>query len=274
MNELYRHLIVQRINFALSAAEVAADLEHNGVKGAMREALMSELLRPLLPPDFGVATGVIISADNEQSPQQDIIIYNKRILPPFLTDGPALIPVESVVATIEVKSTLTAEELKKAYENVTGVRRLRLLSGVYGKDGQTVDVKITDAQGNLIPRPETAPVSGVTSFLFAFASDLTTKPEPERFAEQCEDVHFFSGICIVGKGLFAPCEQAFYDYENGRHLCLEDPSHPLTNAITELQAADKLHSEVLLFITDLHRIVNKVANTRGYPPLSGYVENS
>jgi hypothetical protein len=271
VNELYTNLIVQRINFALSAAAVAANLEHNGVKGAIREALMSELLRPLLPPDFGVATGIIISADNEQSPQQDIIIYNKRILPPFLTDGPALIPIESVVATIEVKSTLTSGELRNAYENVRAVRRLRLLSGVW-KDGKTIDVRIADEHGNLVPQSDTVP-SGVTSFLFAFDSDLTSKTEPERFAEQCKDAYAFNAICVVGRGLFGPTEQAFYDYEKDQYFSLKDPTHPLTNAIAELQGADKLNSEVLLFITNLHRIVKKVANTRGYPPLSGYVEN-
>jgi hypothetical protein len=274
VNELYRNLIRERVRFALAAAKTSATVEHNGAKGALRESLMSELLRPLLPPDFGVATGIIISADNVQSAQQDIIIYNRRILPPFLTEGPALVPVESVVATIEVKSVLDATELKSAFANAKTVRKPRLLSGIYGPDGATIAVRVTDEQGNLLPPSPTPPASAVTSFLFAFASDLKEKSEIDRFTEHCDDAYIFTAICVSGKGFFGPDQPVFYDWDVGKYLSLKDPSQPMTNRLVELQPADGAHSEVLLLIANLHRLVNKVANTRGYPPLAGYLFDS
>ena len=271
MNELYRNLIRERVKFALSAAKISADLEHKGVKGALRESLMSELLRPMLPPDFGVATGIIISSDDIQSAQQDIIVYNKRILPPFLTNGPALVPVESVVATIEVKSTLNATELQRAFANARTVRNLRMLSGTYGPDGRTVDVKIRDASGKLVADSPSPPVSAPVLFLFAFESDLTEKSETERFAEYPDDAYTFSGICIVGKGIFGPDQLVFYDFGVGKYLSRSDPPQPLTNRVAQFLPADDLHSEVLLLISNLHRLVNKVAATRGSPPLDSYL---
>ena len=40
MNDLYRNLIIERVRFALAAVKVSAELEHNGVKGALRESLI------------------------------------------------------------------------------------------------------------------------------------------------------------------------------------------------------------------------------------------
>ena len=232
---------------------------------------MSELLRPLLPPDFGVATGVIISSDDVQSAQQDIIIYNNRILPPFLTDGPAIVPIESVVATIEVKSSLDATELKKAYINARTVRVLRLLSGVRGADGKLIEVKITDTEGKRIAPTANAPLSAPVPYLIAFESDLKEKLETDRFAEYPDDAYTFTGICIIGKGLYGPVQPAFYDWNVDKYLSLNDPSQPLTNKVELTMKADAMHSEVLLLITNLHRLVNKVAATRGCPPLDGYL---
>src|SRR5208282_2216102 len=116
MQIVYRNLVVQRIRYALAAARAAQSLEHAGVKGTLREVLMADLFRPLLPADIGIASGVLISAfDEGQSAQQDIIVFDKRIIPPILFEqGPAVVPVESALVCIEIKSKLTATELRKA----------------------------------------------------------------------------------------------------------------------------------------------------------------
>ena len=94
MHKLYKSLVTERIKYAIAAARAVQSLEHTGVKGAIREVLMADLFRPLLPADIGVASGILISAfDHGQSGQQDIIVFNKRILPPILFEqGPAIVP--------------------------------------------------------------------------------------------------------------------------------------------------------------------------------------
>lgn len=82
--KLYRNLVIERVRYAVAAARAAQPLEHSGTKGSIREVLMADLFRPLLPADLGIASGIVISAfDDAQSAQQDIIIFDKRIIPPF-----------------------------------------------------------------------------------------------------------------------------------------------------------------------------------------------
>ena len=61
MNKLYRSLVVERIRTALATARAVSTVEHAGVKGEIREVLIADLFRPLLPADIGVATGILIS---------------------------------------------------------------------------------------------------------------------------------------------------------------------------------------------------------------------
>jgi hypothetical protein len=77
-----------------------------------------------------LATGILISNDDQQSAQQDIVVFDRRVLPPLLFQGPAIIPIECALATIEVKSCLTAAELRKAQANVITVRNLPIGSSV------------------------------------------------------------------------------------------------------------------------------------------------
>src|ERR1017187_4156078 len=87
MNDLYRNLILARIRGAVTMAEAYAGIEHSLLKGELRETVIRELFRPLFPADIGVGTGVIVSAEeNEQSPQQDVVIYDRSILPPLLAE--------------------------------------------------------------------------------------------------------------------------------------------------------------------------------------------
>ena len=60
-----------------------------------------------------------------QSRQVDIIIHDK-FLTPYLVDmkDTKIVPIESVYGVVEVKSTLTKEELRKCVKNIESVRKL------------------------------------------------------------------------------------------------------------------------------------------------------
>lgn len=99
----------------LLLSDSLGDLEHNVTKGTLKELLVSGLLKPFLPVQFATTSGIIVNVDGTQSGQTDIVIVDRRILPPFFySQNVGIIPVESVVATIEVKSTLSLSEIKKA----------------------------------------------------------------------------------------------------------------------------------------------------------------
>ena len=81
MNKLFRDLVVARIAAAVAEARAAAGVPHPGVKGQIREILIRELFRPLLPAAIGVGHGHIVSSvEGKISSEQDIVIYDQRLL--------------------------------------------------------------------------------------------------------------------------------------------------------------------------------------------------
>jgi len=126
MNPHYSRLIDSQIKLAMSRAEDACELIHRGLRGRAREIFIRDLLRPFINPNFGICTGIVVDSEGRQSKQTDIIIYDKSLLPPILlTAEEGIIPCESTLATIEIKSKLTSEELKKSVINARSVKALR-----------------------------------------------------------------------------------------------------------------------------------------------------
>lgn len=105
-----RKIVDARIKHMGELYELAGGIEHDGEKGAFREFFVHELLRPLLPGHFGVGAGVVTDAlGQRQSPQVDVIVYDRRRMPPLMLAGSSgIYPIDSVVAVCEVKSQLKA----------------------------------------------------------------------------------------------------------------------------------------------------------------------
>ena len=172
MNELYRNLIFARIDGAVAMADGYAGIDHSLLKGELRETVIRELFRPLFPADIGVGTGVIVSAENneQQSPQQDVVIYDKSILPPLLAEmGTGAFPLESVLITVEVKSKLTLDELKTTHASARCVSSLTFQPGFYDERDKVIDM----------------PPADILPCLLAFATDLVEggKTEVARYDE-------------------------------------------------------------------------------------------
>ena len=126
MNHHYARLIDSQIALAMSRGKDAEEFIHQGLKGRAREIFIRDLLRPFINPNFGICTGVVVDSENRQSSQIDIIIYDSSLLPPILlTAEEGVIPCESTLATIEIKSTLTSKELKQSVVNARSVKALR-----------------------------------------------------------------------------------------------------------------------------------------------------
>lgn len=107
-----------RVGRALHFAETVGDLEHAGLKGLFREALVEEVLLPLLPTPYKVGTGVVIDHTGEQSNQADVIIWDDSISPPlYQARGAGIYAIESVVSTIEIKSEIDADAVRQVFRN-------------------------------------------------------------------------------------------------------------------------------------------------------------
>lgn len=257
MNSLYRNAIIERIRYAIAAARAVGQLEHAGTKGAVREVLIGELFRPLLSADLGIATGVVISADNLQSSQQDIILFNRRILPPVLFQhGPALVPIECALACIEIKSRLTSQELRNAQEGSDSLTALQMFSGTKDERGQFVDVR-----GR---RP--------ISMLLALETDLTVGTEADRYNSVLDGrVPTLAGISVVGRSFTGPTEEAVYDYSIRQWIRPDGSQWVSRRSQFVTQPSDGNYSEVLTVLTALHERVDALAASRGLPPLRVYL---
>ena len=106
------------ISGMLAQSAALHGLQHRATKGKLRELLLWDLLAEFLPRHLALSSGIIVSASGEphkQSNQSDIVIYDGRLIPPFIRRREiGIIPAASAVAVVEVKSNLTRGELAKA----------------------------------------------------------------------------------------------------------------------------------------------------------------
>jgi len=111
------------------------DLPHPGEKGGVRQRRVADLLSEVLPKRYGIGSGHIVASSGDvlMSPQIDIVVFDAIDgieLP--VDDYYSLFPIESVFATIEVKSRLTASDGEDGpegtiYECVESTSRIKTL---------------------------------------------------------------------------------------------------------------------------------------------------
>jgi hypothetical protein len=176
---------------------LAESIKHNGSRGAAREIFIKEFLTPFLPPHIGIGTGEVINHLGMSSAQVDVILYNRGRVPPILIGESDLgiFPWESVIATIEVKSVLTAKEVRGSILNAYSVGRI---VECLADTGVTSDGKT--------PAELAMWHFKVPTFVFAFQSDLakdeagnpTGKHESMRLHEQ-EETLSTEGNSLAGK---------------------------------------------------------------------------
>lgn len=86
-------------------------LDHPGELGTAREDVLRDALREGLPQRYVLGRGVVMGADNIQSTQQDILMYDGANYPVFsYVSGKMLVP-ESLFGSISVKSELRKSDL-------------------------------------------------------------------------------------------------------------------------------------------------------------------
>ncbi|WP_373509959.1 DUF6602 domain-containing protein [Thiocapsa sp.] len=108
-------------------SNIPANSGHPLHKGTPREAFIREFLESHLPSTISIGTGEIIDANSspgEARNQYDIILYRKNYPKLDFGGGISGFLIESVIATIEVKSTLTKEDLKQAMKAASAAKSL------------------------------------------------------------------------------------------------------------------------------------------------------
>lgn len=165
---------------------VSKRIEHNGIKGSLREDILKSYIRALLPTKYSVTSGVIMDCAQSQSKQQDCIIYDSFSCPNFFkTETNTVLPIESVYATIEIKSSLDYATLEQSVYNIQSVRRLK-------KFGNGLSAKnIFSSEYPL-------------GFVFSYTSSLSLEKLQLKLTELNKKItpsEQLSIVCILDKGL-------------------------------------------------------------------------
>lgn len=186
MHSAYTAFIRARVQGAVATARALSEIRHDLTRGQLREVVVRDLLRPMLPSDVGLGTGEIISHNGRTSRQQDVVMYDRRVLPPVVWESTTgVFPVESVAYTMEIKSVLTHSELVRAHQNAVDLAGFEYIVG-------------EDAGGLPIAGSSPAPVLPI---LFAFGTALASSPHIiHRYLEISGDGPGLAAICVVGSG--------------------------------------------------------------------------
>jgi hypothetical protein len=186
-----------------SQKELGRLMPHYGERGRIAEEIIKSVLEKTLPKRFSIGTGVIFSADGQISSQTDIVIYDNFHNSPLLSEfGSCVFPVETVYATVEVKSVLTRVELRKSMDAImrmrsVGKKRHYVVQGVaveVGKPPRAISLK----------HIQTVPPR---NYIVAF-SQRGLGPTYERFTanlRKCldtDDSHVH-GVCVLDQNWFA-----------------------------------------------------------------------
>lgn len=153
-------------------------MNHRLTEGQLRELFVSNILNQFLTNQFSVGSGIIINRRGDQSRQMDIIVYDNRILPPFIKEQYiGVYPAESVIATIEVKSQLSRRELQLAEKSAR-----KLYSEVY-------NYALTNG----------LPLCTVFGFYGDGVSELRTEESGKSWLSKDGKINSLCAICLVGE---------------------------------------------------------------------------
>ena len=228
--------LMQRYSTALlrgvvEEANAVAPLEHRFAKGRLREVFVTRVLRHFLTSQFGVGSGIIINQAGDQSNEHDVIIYDTRILPPFITGGGlGVYPIEAVVAAIEVKSILNSKALCDADNAANKLVEL--------------------CRGSIYPdQAKFAPSVAAVGFR---SDDLACRPGISHAPESwlCANVSRIWAICVVGEFSWLnlsgwQCEQENGELEETKRFLSVFIDNIRTSAETRYQQLSTSHRDWL-----------------------------
>jgi hypothetical protein len=175
-----------------------SDLEHRLTKGELRELFISTILRSFLTNQYEIGSGIIINQKGKQSKQTDIIIYDNRILPPFIREkNLGIFPAESVLATIEVKSYLGKKEIVQSEKAAK-----ELIANIYNPEDNAFS-DYTFFQ----------PLCAVIGFIGGKKDVLENERSGWKWLR--DNIKYLSLICLTNRYLWTDYAMGGWDYKKG-----------------------------------------------------------
>ena len=193
--------------------KISKKFNHAGEQGASNERILIGFLTTYLPKRYAVDRGKILASNEEDTNQQDVIIYDPaRSSPLFSEDGFLIAGVESVFGVVEVKTTLDKSELEDANKKALSVLlKPRLPTSILNKH---------PAGFTKISGPTDPPIA----CCFAFSSATTLETLSNNMLSLQNPALTLVGI--LDKGIIYG--------KNGRLVLEEDPANALLRFLITL----------------------------------------
>lgn len=139
-------------------------IEHKVTKGESREHQILDTLSKLLPARSSVESNIVIvdSADT-QSPKFDGGLVDRSLWPRIFADGnTAVVMIESVLAAIEVKSSLDKTELDDVFNKSSKLRGMRTglskpLITAFAYECPNANLSFFDFSTSFVSSPDSSP---------------------------------------------------------------------------------------------------------------------
>jgi len=182
-------------------------IAHNGEKGFAAEYEVQQLIRSILPNEYGITTGFIIYQanpnyinDNKSEPeltkQLDIIIYDAIKCTPLIRLGSCdVVPIEAVYAYIEIKGCLYKNQIKEIVQDSGSIRNITKRY-YYETAGSTNAILKVIGESNENAYPIRAYVICLDSQEGLQADDV--KIELEKNIKEIGGNSFISGMLVSG----------------------------------------------------------------------------
>jgi len=181
-------------------------IKHSPTKGTKREKIIATIIGELLPDLFIYGDGEIISPDGLRSKQQDLVICSKYLSVMKLPEI-ELYPVDSVTATVAIKSKLNRKDLKEDFENIKSVKCMKKT------------IKIPIVAGLWKER--------VQCNIFTFESVSLERLRENITSIKSElnlgDEEMFDNLCVLNRYLISNNKQLkkFFNKENEQYVYLD-----------------------------------------------------
>jgi hypothetical protein len=131
MSEKMKYFSSKLIDFQNLYNRTEATYENAFDRGGPREEFVRDFLKVYLPKKYGITTGKVIGLNGDLSRQADIIIYDSLNSPIVFNEELGnefqIIPAESVIAVVEVKSIFTYDMYQ---ETIANIKSFKAISGV------------------------------------------------------------------------------------------------------------------------------------------------
>ena len=129
--------------------DMSIRIEHNLEDGKYREYLVKRILDKIVPSKYSITNGFIIDSENNISRDMDVIIYDKNYVPPFFDETYTVVPIEAVIAVIQVKTTLDTKSLSDSIKNLNSIDHLKSKTG--GKIISANKIEIVEEKRYILP---------------------------------------------------------------------------------------------------------------------------